>query len=89
MGTQRVQMKGGWACRAGTIDFCHVMAFQVGPVQNIFFLAVHFFNSFVSIAHQAGQAVLQGRLSFYVCLWYILELFPFPYLSTGCLSSRA
>jgi hypothetical protein len=35
----------------------------LGPVQNIFFLTVYYFNSFVPIAQQAVQAVVQGRLS--------------------------
>jgi hypothetical protein len=34
-----------WACRAGTRDFCSALAAQVGPVQNIFFLTVHYFTS--------------------------------------------
>ncbi len=69
MGTQRVQMKGvlswlaPWACRAGTRDFCPALAAPVGPVQNIFFLTVHYFNSFIPIAQQAGQAVALGLLS--------------------------
>ncbi len=41
----------------------------VGPIQNIFFLTVHYFKSFVPIAQQAGQAVVSGRLSLNVCLW--------------------
>jgi hypothetical protein len=60
-----------WACCAGTRDFCPAFAALVGsvPVQNIFFLTVHYFNAFVSIAQQAWQAVVQGRLSANVCLW--------------------
>ncbi len=62
MGTQRVQMKVllpwlvRWACRAGTRDFVlHALAVLVGPVQNIFFLTVHYtyilyFTSSVPIA---------------------------------------
>ncbi len=41
----------------------------VGPVQNIIFLTVHYFNSFVPIDQQAGQTVLLGRLSLSICLW--------------------
>jgi hypothetical protein len=52
-----------WACRAGTRDFCSVLAALAGPVQNIFFLTIHFLNSFVPIAQQAGQAAVLGRLS--------------------------
>jgi hypothetical protein len=60
MGTQRVDMKGAipwlvrWACRAGTRDFC--LVHLVGTVQNIFFLTVHYYNSFVPITQPAGQA---------------------------------
>jgi hypothetical protein len=41
----------------------------VGPVQNIIFLAVHYFNAFAPIIQQAGQAAVLGRLSLCVCLW--------------------
>jgi hypothetical protein len=34
----------------------------VDPEQNIFFLTVHHFTSFVTIAQQAGQAVVSRRL---------------------------
>jgi hypothetical protein len=77
MGTQRVQMKGvlpwlvPWACRAGTRDFCPAFAVPVGTVQNTFFLTVHYFNSFVPIAQQAGQAAVLGRQSLSMCLWQI------------------
>ncbi len=73
MGTQRVQMKGVllwlvcWACRASTKDFCSALA---APVQ-FFFLTVQctLFHSFFSIAQQAGQASVLGRLSLSMCLW--------------------
>jgi hypothetical protein len=57
--------------RADTRDFCSVLAALVGLVQNIFFphRAVHYFNAFVPIAQQAGQAAVLGRLSLSVCLW--------------------
>jgi hypothetical protein len=45
------------------------LASLIGPVQNIFFLTVHYFNAFAPIAQQAGQAVVLGRLSVIVCLW--------------------
>jgi hypothetical protein len=75
MGTQSVQMKGvlswlvRWACRAGTRDFCSALAALFGPVQNVFFLIVHYLNSFVLAAQQAGQAVVLGRLSLRLYLW--------------------
>jgi hypothetical protein len=45
----------------------------VGPVQNIFFLALHSSSSFVPIAQKAGQAVVLGRLSLNMCLWYTYQ----------------
>jgi hypothetical protein len=35
------------------VDFCPALAAQVGPLQNIFFLTIHYFNLFVPIALQA------------------------------------
>ncbi len=49
------------------------LAALVSPVQNIFFLTIHFFNLCVPIAQQPGQAVVQGRLSMNVCLRYPSE----------------
>jgi hypothetical protein len=46
------------SCHAGTRDFCPALAALVGPVQNNFFLTIHYFNSFVPITQQAGQAVV-------------------------------
>ncbi len=85
MGTKRVKMKGvlpwlvSWACRAGTWYFWSALAALVGPVQNIFFFPLHYFNSFVPIAHQAGHAAVPGRLSLSMCLWP-----PFTTVSTVC-----
>jgi hypothetical protein len=61
-----------WALCAGTRDFCSALAALVGPVQNIFFLNVHYFNSFVHIARQAGQAAMLDRLSLILCLWVLI-----------------
>jgi hypothetical protein len=58
-----------WACRGGRRDFCFALAALVGPVENIFFLTVQYFNYFFPIAQQAGQAAVLGRLSLSVCLW--------------------
>ncbi len=76
VGSQGVHMKGvlpwlvRWACRgAGTRDFCPASAALVGPVQNIFFITVHFFTRYVPIAQLAGQAVVPCRLSLNMCLW--------------------
>jgi hypothetical protein len=56
------------ACRAGTKDFCSVLAALFGPIQNIFSHRT-IFNSFVPITQQAGQAAVLGRLSLSLCLW--------------------
>jgi hypothetical protein len=71
MGTQRVQVKGvlPWlvhrALHTGTRDFCPAQA-QGGPFfphRTLFrFICPHRLQ-------QAGQAVVQGRLSLNVCLW--------------------
>jgi hypothetical protein len=45
-----------------TNEFC------LGPVQNIVFLSAQYFDSFVPIAQQAGQAAVLGRLSISMCL---------------------
>jgi hypothetical protein len=59
-----------WARPAGTRDFCPALAALVGPVQNMFFLAVPYFNSFVPFAQQAGgHAVMPGHLVLNMCLW--------------------
>jgi hypothetical protein len=52
---------------AGTRDFYPALAALVSPVQNIFFLTIHYFNICILIAQQLGQAVVQGRLSLNVC----------------------
>jgi len=65
IGTSGVQIKG-----AGISDFCSALAAIVGPTQNMFFLTVHYFNSFIPLAQQAGQAAVLGRLSLSLCLWY-------------------
>ncbi len=58
-----------WACHAGTKDFCFVLATLVGPAENIFFLTVYYFYSFVPSPLQARQAAVLGRLSVSMCLW--------------------
>ncbi len=64
-----------WACRTDTRDFRSALVAQVSPVKNIFFLTIHFFNSFVPIAQQVGhwQAAKLGRLSLSMCLWCALR----------------
>ncbi len=59
---------GSLSCRAGTIDFCSALSALVGPEQYMFFLTVHYFNFFVPIAQQAGQAIVRGRLPSGVCI---------------------
>jgi hypothetical protein len=64
MGTQRVQTKGvlswlmRWALHAGTRGFFPALAALVGPIQNIFFLSIHYFDSFVPIAQEAGSLIV-------------------------------
>jgi hypothetical protein len=57
-----------WACHAHTGDFCPALAALVGPVKKNFPI-IHYFNSFVPIAQQAGQAAVLGRLMVRMCLW--------------------
>jgi hypothetical protein len=52
-----------WARHAGKRNFYPALAALVGPVQNIFFLTVHYFKSFIPIARQARKAVVPSRLS--------------------------
>jgi hypothetical protein len=49
------------------------------PVQNNFFLTVHYFNFFVLIAQQARQAAVLGRLSLSMCLWVSQMFFVYQY----------
>ncbi len=37
----------GLYCRAGTRDFCSALAAPVASVENIFFLTIHYFNSYM------------------------------------------
>ncbi len=57
-----------WACRACTRDFCSAFAALASPLQINFSFTVHYFNSFVPTAQQAGQAAVLGRLSLIVCV---------------------
>jgi hypothetical protein len=41
---------------------------------SIFYLPVHYFNSSVPIARQAGQAAVLGRLSLNLFLWSVTVL---------------
>jgi hypothetical protein len=60
-----------WAHRAGKRDVCPALAACSSqpsyPVQNIIFLAAHFFTLLVSIPQQPGQAVVLGHK--YLYLW--------------------
>ncbi len=48
---------------------CHAEIFVLSQASTkYFFLTVHFFNCFVPIAQQAGQAAVLGRLS--ISGWY-------------------
>jgi hypothetical protein len=50
-----------WASHAGTRDFCSALAALVS-IQNILFLSLFHFISFVIIAQQAGQAAVLGQI---------------------------
>ncbi len=89
-----------WALRAITRDFYPALIAPVGPVQNIFFLIIHNFTSFVPIAQQAGQEVVLHRLSLNMCLcptsssafsfllaealWHALQLISRIYITATC-----
>ncbi len=85
MRTLKVQMRGvlpwlvRWTC---TRDFCPALAALVGPVENIYFLTVHYFNFFVPIAQQARQAAVLDRLSLSMCLWVHTHLTPTFFLGS-------
>jgi hypothetical protein len=51
----------GLSCRYKRYLFC--LGYSSRPSTKYFFLTVHYFNSFVPIAQQAGQAAVLGRLS--------------------------
>ncbi len=78
MGTQGVHVKRVTSL-AGLLSslrrykrFLSCLDALVSPEQNIFFLTVHFFTSFVLIAQQAGQAVVPCRLSHNKYLWFLV-----------------
>jgi hypothetical protein len=54
------------SCKYKTFLFCLAGASRPSK---IFFLSVHYFNSFVLIAQQAVQAAVLGRMSLSMCLW--------------------
>ncbi len=61
-----------WAC-AGTIYFCSVLAALGRPSTKYFFLfTVHYLNSFVPNARQAGQATVLGLPSLSMCPWLLM-----------------
>jgi hypothetical protein len=66
--TKSTNERGTSLVGSGTRDFCSALSALVGPLQNIFFLTVHYFNAFVPIAKQAWQAAVLGRLS--LLLWF-------------------
>jgi hypothetical protein len=69
-----------WTCRAVTRDFYPALAALVGPVQNIFFITVHYFYSFVPIVQQSMQAVM---LYLNMCLWFYPTVFIAFFYSLG------
>jgi hypothetical protein len=77
MWTQRVKIKRSfiqwlvrWACRAGTRDFCSALDALVGPVKNIFFLTMHYFNLFCPHRPASWAGSRAGSpVSYYVSLY--------------------
>ncbi len=61
----------GLPCRYKRFLFCLGCSSRPS-VKYFFFLTIHYFNSFVPIAQQAGQAAVLGRLSLSMCLWSAL-----------------
>ncbi len=62
------------SCRHKRFFFC--LGCSSRPSTKYFFLNVHYFNSFVPLAQQAGQAAVLGRLSLSVCLClHLMALF--------------
>ncbi len=57
----------GLCCRYKRFLFCLGCSSQP-IIKDIFFLTIHYFNSYVPIAQQAGQAAVLGRLSLSMCL---------------------
>jgi hypothetical protein len=56
-----------WARCKGTRDFCPALVAKI--TKYAFSHRIHYFSSFVPIAHKAGQAVVLGHLSPNICLW--------------------
>ncbi len=75
MGIKEYKWKGFFlGCLVGLVMpvqeiFCFAWAALVNLIKIFLFSPVHYFNSFVPIAQQAGQAVVPGRLSLSMCLW--------------------
>ncbi len=67
-------MIGGPSLVGSLSSSCQRFLFCLGcssgplPIQNVFFLTIHYNTLFVPIVQQSGQAVVLGRLSFKKCL---------------------
>ncbi len=76
IGTQRVHLKQAhlWLVRCSRVcryrRFCSALAALVGQYI-YFFPTVHYYTSFFPIVQQAGLAVVPGRLSLPMCLWFL------------------
>jgi hypothetical protein len=57
-------------------EFLFCLGCSSRPIKKYFFLTIHYFNSFVPIAQQAGQATVLGHQSLSVCLkpWSLYTL---------------
>jgi hypothetical protein len=61
------------------IDFCSALATLVGPVRNIFFLTVHYFNSFIPNSRAGSPSLSMCLWVKYGMLGYYIENHPLYY----------
>jgi hypothetical protein len=70
---------GSWGLSCQYKIYLSCLDCSNSPVQNMFFLTLHYFNSFILIAQQAGQAVVLGRQCLSVSLICTDELERWPF----------
>jgi hypothetical protein len=60
----------GLSLCAGTSDFCPALVAVTSPVQNMFFLTVHYISvRLLPLPSKLGRHPVLGHLSLNVCLW--------------------
>jgi hypothetical protein len=74
MGTQRVQVKGVFPCLVWFVGLFmpvqEIFPYTArGPVQTNFFLTLHYFNSFITIAQQAALIKKKIEFSSYILMY--------------------